>query len=335
MKNPSKKIKLLRVGISSLLISVVIYFSIAAVLIVTGKPDKPVQKKSGLAFDELNLDYNELPRLQSFQARDGTKLRYRYYASESDKVLVLLHGSGYHSRYLLPLARFISAADLAHVYTPDLRGHGRSPIRRGDIDYIGQFENDIVDLLKLIRSKHPNAHLILGGHSSGGGLAIRFAGSPHGKQVDAYFLLSPFLKYNAPTIRPDSGGWAQPYTARIIGLEMLNNVGIRYFNHLKVIRFNMPKEARDGTETLSYSYRLNGSLAPRDYKKDLAAISQPLLVVAGTADKAFKANQFEPTISKYTEVQVELLDGVTHMGIVVGEEIRPIIKKWLENSALQ
>jgi hypothetical protein len=136
-------------------------------------------------------------------------------------------------------------------------------------------------------------------------------------------------------MRPDSGGWAQPYTTRIIGLEMLNTAGIRYFNYLRIIRFNMPEEMRDGTETLSYSYRLNRSLAPRNYKKDLAAISEPLLLAAGTADKAFKADQFEPTISQYTEAQVELLNGVTHMGVVVGGKIRPVIKKWLGSFSLQ
>ena len=40
-----------------------------------------------------------------------------------------------------------------------------------------------------------------------------------------------------------------PYIKRIAGLTMLNNVGIRWFNYLTVIEFNMPKEVRDGTET--------------------------------------------------------------------------------------
>jgi alpha-beta hydrolase superfamily lysophospholipase len=338
MKNPSKKglkAKLLRAWISSVFIFVVVYFLIASVLIVTGNADKQLRQEDGLEFNELNFDYSGLPRLQSFKARNGAKLSFRYYASESDKVLILLHGSGYHSRYLLPLAGFISKENLANVYTPDLRGHGKSPVRRGDIDYIGQFEDDIADLLKLIKSRHPEADLILGGHSSGGGLAIRFAGSPHGRQIDAYLLLSPFLKYNAPTMRPYSGGWAHPSTGRIIGLEMLNNVGIGAFNHIKVIHFNMPEEARDGTETLSYSYRLNKSYAPENYKKNLAAISQPLLVAVGSADKAFKADEFEPAISPYTDVEVKLLKGVSHMGIVVGKEIRPVIENWLENLPLQ
>jgi len=112
----------------------------------------------------------------------------------------------------------------------------------------------------------------------------------------------------------------------------------------------MPKNARDGTETLAYSFRLNTGYAPRNYKKDLRAVTQPLrhhaaaapsrsrcaitqllLVVAGTADEAFYTEKYESVISQCAEVQVELLDGVTHMGAVVDPVVRPVVKAWLEN----
>jgi len=57
---------------------------------------------------------------------------------------------------------------------------------------------------------------------------------------------------------------------------------------------------------------------------------KPLLVVAGTADEAFLADQFEAVISKYAEGEVKLLPNVTHMGLVVGPEIRPVVKEWLQ-----
>ena len=317
--------------IKSLIISVVIYFGIAVVLIIIGKPEKPAKNANKIRFDELTrIDYKGIPELQTYTARDGKQLPYRYYPANSDKVLILLHGSGWHSRYFFTLAKFISSKNLAKVFTPDLRGHGISPERRGDVDYIGQLEDDIVDLISMMHKDNPNAMVILGGHSSGGGLAIRFAGSKHGKLADVYLLLSPYLQYNAPTIRPNSGGWAEPYTKRIIGLILLNNIGIRWFNGLTVIEFNLPKEFRNGTETLSYSYRLNTSYAPDDYKKDLSTFTRPLIVIAGTADEAFYADKFEPEISKFTKVIVKNLQGVTHMGVVVGPEVRPVIEKWIK-----
>ena len=312
-------------------ISVLIQFSIATVLILFGKGKKPAPEEGGLAFNELFFDYTNLPQLHTFAARDGKQLAYRHYPAQSDTVIILVHGSGWHSRYFLPLAKFMSSEGLAQVYTPDLRGHGPAPERRGDVNYIDQLEDDLADLVAIIRQDHPNAMLIVGGHSSGGGLVIRFAGSRYGHQADAYVLLSPFLKYNAPTIRPNSGGWANPYTGRIAGLTILNIMGIHWFDYLPAIEFNMPEESRDGTETLLYSHRLNTAYAPRNYKKDLSAITQPLLVVAGTADDAFIAEQFEPVMSQYiAAVQVKLLPGVTHMGVVVGPAVQPVLKDWLE-----
>ena len=312
-----------------IIISIMNYFIIASVLILIGNPKKPFSDQNRLSFTELFIDYSELPKLQNYTARDGTFLAYRHYPAESNKVLILLHGSGWHSQYFLPLAGFIASQGIARVYTPDLRGHGRSPQKRGDVDYIGQLEDDLADFIAVIKKDNPNSMLIVGGHSSGGGLAIRFAGSRYGQQADAYLLLAPWLQYNAPTRRPETGRWARPYTLRIIGLSMLNNVGVRFFNDLTVIEFNIPKEARDGTETLSYSYRLNKSYAPRNYKKDLSAITQPLLVVVGTADKVFFADKYEPVISQYTDVQVTLLQGLTHMGVVASPKTRPVIGEWL------
>jgi non-heme chloroperoxidase len=104
-----------------LLISAVIYLSIACFLVISDQQREPNPEKKPLAFDELVVDYKDLPQLKTFSARDGNQLSYRFYPAQSEKVLVVLHGSGWHSRYLLPLAEFISSANLAKVYTPDLR----------------------------------------------------------------------------------------------------------------------------------------------------------------------------------------------------------------------
>lgn len=303
--------------------------TIATILIIFGKSKKRPPLTENLQFDELFFDYTTRPVLQTYTARNGSQLSYRHYPTQSDTILVLLHGSGWHSRYFLPLANELSAKGVAQVYTPDLRGHGPKPERRGDIDYINQLEDDVADLIELIRTKNPGATVILGGHSSGGGLAIRFAGSRYSHLVNAYLLLSPYLTYNAPTMRRNSGGWTEVHMGRIIGLSMLHMLGIHWFDFLPVIGFNMPEQARDGTETLAYSHRLNTGYAPRNYKKDLSAITQPLLLLAGTADDAFVAEAFEPTISPYATAKVVLLPDITHMGVVVGSEVQPEIITWL------
>lgn len=287
----------------------------------------------GLSFSELALDYSAIPPLHSYMARDGACLPYRYYPSQSDKVLILVHCSSWHSRYFMPLAQDLSASGVVQVYTPDLRGHGARPERRGDVDYIGQYEDDLADLIAFIRQQTPHATVILGGHSSGGGLAIRFGGGPYGDGIDAYLLLAPYLHFMAPTFRRGSGGWTRPRVRTLLALLLLNALGIRRFNHLPVMDLNVPPEARDGCETTTYSYRLYASYSPRNYKRDLRRMTRPLLVAAGAADEAFLAENYEPTIARFTRVQATLLEDVTHMGLVVSEALRPVVRTWLEGLA--
>mgnify|MGYP002638009174 CR=1 FL=1 len=105
--------------INFILISFVIQLSIAAVLTIFGKGKLPDSPEGGLVFDELFLDYTNLPQLQSFTTRDRGELAYRHYPAQSDKVLVLVHGSGYHSQYFLPLASTSVPRDWRR-YTPQI-----------------------------------------------------------------------------------------------------------------------------------------------------------------------------------------------------------------------
>ncbi len=314
----------------NILISLGIFLLIASTLIIIdGKSNST--SDNNLKFDELAIDYGAIPPTTSYECRDGKSLDYRYYPANANKALVLLHGSGWHSAYFLSLANYISSNNIASVYTPDLRGHGKNPLNRGDISYINQLEDDLADFVEMLKRKEPDVKIIVGGHSSGGGLALRFAGSVYGELADAYLLLSPFLKYNAPTIQKNAGGWATPHMPRIIGLSMLNSFHITLFNKLTVIDFNMPKPYRDGTETLSYSFRMNTGYAPRDYKKDLSKIKQKLLVAVGTADESFIAEAFRPEITQYkNDATITLLENMTHMGIVMSNDIRPVIKTWMD-----
>ena len=160
--------------------------------------------------------------------------------------------------------------------------------RRGDVDYIGQLEDDLLDLIAYLRAEHRSGPMSLGGHSSGGGLAIRFAGGGHAEAgVSSYLLLAPFIP-RAPSVRGgDAGGWANLNFKRLFGLLALNAIGIHGFNGLPLIAFNKPVQFWDGTETLSYSYRLNVSYHPRSYYQgDVRALGAQTRVLVGENDEA-------------------------------------------------
>lgn len=270
-----------------------------------------------------------LPECQSYTAKDGSMLYFRFYPAQSENVMILLHGISEDSKYLYPLAEFVSSNNLANVYTPDLRGYGEKPARRGDVDYVGQIDDDLADLIKWIKELRPNAKIILAGHSAGGGTAIRFAGSKHSKLVQAYLLLAPAVGPGAPTERPSDGS-LQLNMKRLISLFILNGLGIRRWNHLPVMKINnKPEEVRHGSETLELSFRLLLSRMPLKYKKELPKLTKPTVVLAGSSDEVFYADQYEPVFSTYTKAKVQIIPDESHDGILSNRKTHECVKAWL------
>ena len=259
----------------------------------------------------------DIPAFKRYAARDGEELAYRLYESAGDRVLIFIHGSSYHGAGYHALASAISASGAAKVVLPNLRGHYQSGPRRGDIDYIGQYEDDIADLIAFLRRDGLRGPITLGGHSSGGGLPIRFAGGTHAAAVSSYLLLSPVIPVS-PAVRSNTaGGWATLHMRRLYGLLALNAVGISGFNALPIIAFNKPAKYWDGTETLSYSYRLNTSYHPRyRYADDIRALGDKVLVLIGSEDEANDGEKLRGVFAESNpRAQVTILPGVNHFGV--------------------
>lgn len=295
-----------------------IYVGIALGLIVSQSP-APLPARAGLDFSATLSTPPEGFAPTQYTARDGTDLPVRMGGPvDAASVVVIVHGSGWHGGGYLQLAAHL-AGQGHRVLVPDLRGHGSAPKRRGDLDLIGQLEEDLADLIDQHSQAGQNRTLI--GHSSGGGLVIRFAGGAYGDRMDRAVLIAPFLKYNAPTMRPNSGGWAWPLTRRIVGLTMLNQVGITALNHLTAIQFNFPQTVLQGplgqTATQSYSFRMNTSFAPRsDYLSDVAALPD-FLLIAGAEDEAFAAEAFQETLSAASlRGDYAILPGLSHLSVL-------------------
>jgi hypothetical protein len=166
-----------------------------AVLITFGvaRPPPPMPAVDGVAVAAARSQ--PMAPLQTFAAREGTRLAYRAYlpaaAAAPARVAILIHGSGGSSANMNILGRALAAQGVP-AFAPDERGHGESG-RRGDVDHIGQLEDDLADLVALVHKTYPTARLVLGGHSSGGGFALRVAGEPEGRLFERFVLLGGAL----------------------------------------------------------------------------------------------------------------------------------------------
>ncbi len=278
---------------------------------------------SEIDFSSLVYDYSGMPELSKYQARDKSMLDYRYYPSSSKNLIIILHGSGYHSRYLYKLAQNLNG--MAQIVTPDLRGHGANAKNRGDVDYIGQLDDDLDDLVEHCHKKYRPEKIYIAGHSSGGGLALRLMGNDQRPQAEGYILLAPYLAHDAPTTNAGSN-WAKPKIMKIILANVLNGFGLSWLDHSFIIEFNLPKKYRDGSETLAYTHAFINSYAPKDYQKDLLKTARKTLVLVGEDDEAMHAHEYKKLLP---QMSLKILSKINHMGIVTNVETAHIIGRWL------
>lgn len=279
----------------------------------------------------LRGEIGDISPLESFKARDGAELSFRRYRADSHMHAILIHGSSAHSAYFHRFAKYLSAKNAACVYALDLRGHGPTPQRRGDIDHIGQLEEDIADLIAHVKAEvDGDARFMVGGHSSGGGTALRFGGSEYGHLASGILLLAPYLGHKAPMVKRNASGWATPNLPRIAGLLLLNGLGIERYNGSKVLEFNLPKRYHNGYETLEYSYRLMKGMHPENYQESLRKTKSPLLILAGTEDEAFHAVKFEAGIRPHkSDARIAYVDGGSHLGILMSDVAMTEAARWI------
>jgi non-heme chloroperoxidase len=264
-----------------------------------------------------SVDFSDLPPPASFTARDGTKLAYRSYApaasAPGEGSVVLIHGSSATSSSMHPMAKAFSAAGFT-TYALDVRGHGGSG-RKGQIAYIGQLEDDLTDFIQAVSPPLP---VTLAGFSSGGGFAVRVAGSSRQDLFQSYLLLAPFLSHDAPTLRPDSGGWTSVGLPRIIALAVLNGFGVRTFNSLPVLRFGLSENAK-AILTPEYSYSLTMNFSPhRDYLADLRSMHRPFRVLIGAQDEVYYPDRFTDVLKQAgKDIPVTVIPGVDHIHLIL------------------
>ena len=262
------------------------------------------------------VDRSSMPPLSRFAARDGTDLAYRHYPARgaaAGKIAILVHGSSGSSVAVHALADALAARGI-DTYAPDIRGHGGSGTR-GDVAYLGQLEDDMADLVTMIRSTSSEPITLLG-HSAGAGFALRLASSEIKDQFAGTILLAPYLGYDAPTNRPQSGGWASADLPRLFAIAMLRRIGIDCCEALPTLAFAVPPNSAKILAP-TYSYRLMRNFATRGYKDDLAGVTKPLALIAGADDELMLSDKYADAIhAVLPSAEVELIAGANHMDVV-------------------
>ena len=301
-----------------LLIGPFVWVVVLAGLIAFGTAPPP-PSLSEISGPMRHLDLSDLPPIRRYAARDGTMLAFRSYGTGDASAVVLVHGSSGSSRDMHGLAKALAVAG-ATVYAVDERGHGASG-RRGDIDYVDQLDDDLADFVAaVVRSAHARAKIALVGFSSGGGFVLRIGSGRYRSLFDRYILLSPYLRYDAPTTRQANGDghgreWARPFIPRIVGLMILDWLGVHWFDGLPVIAFAV---APGTGQTATYSFRLLSNFgADDDYRADFRRLDRPTRVIVGANDELLRAGTFLPLLRPIRpDIDVTILPNLGHMAMI-------------------
>ena len=307
------------------------------VLALLATPLQPVPELQSISRARATVDLSSLPAIERFQARDGTWLGFRHYGAggtPTGRVAIVVHGSSGSSGGTIHALSQALAAHGVEAFAVDMRGHGTSGTR-GDIGYVGQLEDDLADFVTVLRTTVPSAPLTLVGHSSGGGFTLRVAGSPIQNLFERFVMLAPYLGYDAPSTRPDSGGWARADIPRIIGLLALRELGITCCESLQVMALAVPPNS-EKTLVSTYTDRLMRNFAVRDdFRRDLAAATKPLTIISGADDELMFSEKYAEAVrGAKVAVDVRVLDGINHMGIVAAPKAISIVAEDVATRAM-
>ena len=149
-----------------------------------------------------------LPKLReiTLTARDGMDIFvHAWIPDRSQRILVCIQGLGGHGGYYEELAIQLVDKSII-VIAPDLRGHGRSSGKRGDIDHFESYLLDIDAAVTWAIDSWPHMPIFMLGESMGASLVIEYACTVQFPRVNitcpvpaGLVLLSPVIR---PTIHP-------------------------------------------------------------------------------------------------------------------------------------
>ncbi|WP_404364297.1 alpha/beta fold hydrolase [Marinobacter sp.] len=281
-------------------------------------------------------------QIERFAMRDGCQLAVRTQVAERPQaVLIHLHANSFSSLAYMSYCRAL-AKEGVKPYFQDARGNGQSEGKPGDLDYIGQFEDDLNDLIAAVRSRHPTLPLFLSGHSGGAAVILRYLKKYGDSDLAGLIMLAPALQ---PL--PEASRFDMPGSHSFFRLRYLRNPGtrrkaptekrpqlprirygrIRLSEHfpplqgLEVIRF--PGDAKMAAvqgRTLGFSYRAAASCFTFDYENTFSRIRVPVFLRIGREDDVTEPGLIE-TIDRWhlhpeLRRSTAIVEGADHFSIV-------------------
>jgi alpha-beta hydrolase superfamily lysophospholipase len=214
-------------------------------------------------------------------ARDGTKLVVHEWAPPvypaGNPVVLFIHGIGMHGKPYASIAAGFTSRKLVLVM-PDLRGHGQSNGKRGELAEPHVLRADLGAVIGLIHQRHPKAPVVLAGESMGGLIAADYAWRGE-RRLAGLALLAPAFAVHPSQINLSDVGWA-----------LLDGVALTTDGKLKASTrdegfINARKKDGLALRKVNSSYLIAIAGLQRDWPRAAAGLKQPLFIGCAGKDK--------------------------------------------------
>ncbi|WP_025724861.1 alpha/beta fold hydrolase [Acholeplasma granularum] len=187
-------------------------------------------------------------------------------------IVIVTHGIALHSLYYRRIAELLNQADYS-VVLYDVRGHGKSQGKRGDIKNVFQFTSDLYELVEQTK-KHNNLPIYLLGHSMGGIITKLYA--------TLYDNFDGSIIVSSPHQTPKLGIFGMLPAFIFGGLRIKTDFSDTRLSHFP------PTDNVDPYALKSFTYRLIIQTLKRGIKniqKQISNYKKPVLAIHGSDDQ--------------------------------------------------
>ena len=266
----------------------------------------------------------------TFQTADGLRIFFRSWHPNGRPrgIVAIVPGFNSHSGYYGWVAEQLTVSGLA-VFAVDLRGRGRSDGERFYVNTFSDYVDDVAGLVRVAAKEHPGLPMFVLGHSAGGVVSCLYALD---RKPELAGLICESFAFQVPA----------PDFALAVFKGLSHIAPHAHVLHLKNEDFSRDPDVVDRmnadpliahesqpTQTLAEMVRADERL-----KEGLAAISLPLLILHGTADRATKpaGSQFFYDKSASPDKTLKLYDGYLHdlLNDVGKDIVMTDITAWIE-----
>jgi len=243
-------------------------------------------------------------------------------------VVVIVHGFNAHSGHYEWAAQQFTARGLA-VYALDLRGRGRSDGERFYVEKFGDYVGDVASLVKLAKTREPSLPVFMLGHSAGGVVACLYT-IDH--QAELAGLVCESFAFQVPA--PDFAIAVLKGLSHLAPHAHVLKLHNEDFSRDPAVVHAMNDDALIANETQPTRTVAELARADERLRTEFPAITLPLLILHGTADKATKpsgSQTFYDTAGSKDKT-LRLYEGHYHdlLNDIGREEVLADIVQWIE-----